>query len=102
MYDRVKEYEEQWFGTEVMPSIRKLITNSLINITNGGTVGITPNERRLVGEEFLKGLKASWEDHQTVMNMTTDVLMYMDRVYCGDNRKDSVGSFALFFFLFLT
>lgn len=90
LYDRVKEYEEQWFAAEVMPSIRKLITSNLINITMGGVAGITPNERRLTGEEFLKGLKASWEDHQTVMNMTTDVLMYMDRVYCSDNRKASI------------
>ncbi|KAH8603001.1 putative Cullin-3-B [Bisporella sp. PMI_857] len=90
LYDRVKEYEEQWFGTQVMPSIRKLITSNLINITIGGMDGITPNERRLTGEEFLKGMKASWQDHQTVMNMTTDVLMYMDRVYCTDNRKPSI------------
>jgi cullin 3 len=44
----------------------------------------------MTGEEFLKGLKASWEDHITTMNMTTDVLMYMDRVYCSDNRKASI------------
>ena len=73
-----------------MPSIRKLITKNLINISLNGTVGTTANERRITGEEFLKGLKASWEDHICVMNMTTDVLMYMDRVYCTDNRKPSI------------
>ena len=70
LYDRVKEYEEQWFGGQVMPAIRNLITNNLVNITLGGTSGTTANERRITGEEFLKGLKASWEDHNTVMNMT--------------------------------
>lgn len=90
LYDRVKEYEEQWFGGQVMPTIRALITNNLVNITLRGVAGTTANERRLTGEEFLKGLKSSWEDHNTVMNMTTDVLMYMDRVYCGDSRKASI------------
>ncbi|KIN04667.1 hypothetical protein OIDMADRAFT_142515 [Oidiodendron maius Zn] len=95
LYDRVKEYEEQWFGSQVMPAIRKLITNNLVNITLGGVSGATANERRLTGEEFLNGLKASWEDHNTVMNMTTDVLMYMDRVYCTDNRKPSIFTTAM-------
>ncbi|KAG0650688.1 Cullin-3 [Hyphodiscus hymeniophilus] len=90
LYDRVKEFEEQWFGSQVMPTIRKLITSNLVNITIGGVSGTTANERRVTGEEFLKGLKASWEDHNTVMNMTTDVLMYMDRVYCQDFRKASI------------
>ncbi|CAG8956777.1 hypothetical protein HYFRA_00011166 [Hymenoscyphus fraxineus] len=95
LYDRVKEFEEQWFGAQVMPTIRKLITNNLVNITVGGLSGTTANERRLTGEEFMKGLKASWEDHITVMNMTTDVLMYMDRVYCADNRKASIFTTAM-------
>ncbi|TAQ84976.1 hypothetical protein B7494_g6688 [Chlorociboria aeruginascens] len=95
LYDRVREFEEQWFGTTVMPGIRKLITNNLLNISLGGLSGSTGNERRLTGEEFLKGLKVSWEDHNTCMNMTTDVLMYMDRVYCGDHQKASIFTAAM-------
>ena len=95
LYDRVKEYEEQWFGSQVMPRIRKLITNNLVNITLGGVSGTTANERRFTGEAFLMGLKASWEDHNTIMNMTTDVLMYMDRVYCPENRKPSIFTTAM-------
>ncbi|EHL02688.1 putative Cullin-3-B [Glarea lozoyensis 74030] len=90
LYEHVKEFEEQWFASQVMPVIRKLITNNLINITQGGIASATANERRLTGEEFLKGLKLSWQDHVTVMNMTTDVLMCMDRIYCHDNRKASI------------
>jgi cullin 3 len=90
LYERVKGYEEQWFGAQVMPKIRKLITSNLVNIALGGISGTTANERRVTGEEFLKGLKASWEDHNIVMNMTTDVLMYMDRVYCQDFRRASI------------
>ncbi|RDL34783.1 Cullin-domain-containing protein [Venustampulla echinocandica] len=96
LYDRVKDFEKQWFASKVMPAIHKLITTNLLNITLGGVTGTTTaNERRLTGEEFLKGLKASWEDHITVMNMTTDILMYMDRVYCSDNRKASIFTTAM-------
>ncbi|KAL2060179.1 hypothetical protein VTL71DRAFT_9574 [Oculimacula yallundae] len=90
LYERVKEFEEQWFGGEVMPNIQKLITPNLLNISRNGVSGVTANERRMTGEDFMRGLKAAWEDHITTMNMTTDVLMYMDRVYCTDNRKPSI------------
>lgn len=90
LYDRVKEFEEQWFSSEVMPQIRVLITKNLIDIALGGVTGATANERRLTGERFLKGLKDSWEDHNQCMNMTTDVLMYMDRAYCKDNHKPTI------------
>jgi cullin 3 len=95
LYERVKEFEEQWFASQVMPTIRKLITSNLINITKGGIASITANERRLTGEAFLKGLHASWSDHIMTMNMTTDVLMYMDRVYCADYRKASIFTTAM-------
>ncbi|TVY27906.1 Cullin-3-B [Lachnellula hyalina] len=90
LYDKVKEFEEQWFGQEVMTAIGSLITPNLVKITLGVVAGTTANERRLLGEIFLTGLRSSWQDHITVMNMTTDVLMYMDRVYCADNRKASI------------
>lgn len=78
-----------------MPSIRTLITANLVNITSGGVSGVTANERRVTGEAFLRGLIAAWSDHITTMNMTTDVLMYMDRVYCQDNRKASIFTTAM-------
>jgi cullin 3 len=49
----------------------------------------------MTGERFLKGLKEAWEDHKLCMNMTTDVLMYMDRVYCADTRKTSIFTTAM-------
>lgn len=78
-----------------MPVINRLITANLINITLAGVGGITANERRLTGEAFLEGLKVSWEDHNNIMNMTTDILMYMDRIYCTDNRKPSIFTTAM-------
>lgn len=95
LYDLVKEYEEQWFAGNVMPSINKLITTNLINITLSGVASSTANERRVTGEAFLNGLKATWEDHINVMSMTTDILMYMDRIYCTDNRKASIFTTAM-------
>jgi cullin 3 len=90
LYERVKEFEEQWFATEVMPGIQKLITPNLVGVALGNIHGTTANEKRTTGEKFMKGLKDSWEDHILCMNMTTDILMYMDKVYCGDNRKASI------------
>jgi cullin 3 len=95
LYDRVREFEEQWFGSEVMPKIRLLVTKNLVGVALGGMPGTTANEKRITGEKFLKGLKDSWEDHILCMNMTTDVLMYMDRVYCQDNRKPSIFTTAM-------
>lgn len=95
MYERVKEFEEQWFAAEVMPGIRALVTQNLVSITLGNVPGTTANEKRITGEKFMKGLKESWADHILCMNMTTDILMYMDRVYCGDNRKASIFTTAM-------
>ena len=92
LYDCVREFEEQWFGSEVMPKIRLLITKNLVGVALGGMPGTTANEKRITGERFLKGLKDSWEDHILCMNMTTDVLMYMDR---QDNRKPSIFTTAM-------
>jgi cullin 3 len=95
LYDKVKEFEEQWFASQVMPKIQTLITRNLTSITLGAGPGATVNERRLTGEKFLKGLKASWEDHNTCMSMTADILMYMDRVYCSENKIPSIFTTAM-------
>ncbi|RKF72091.1 Cullin-3 [Golovinomyces cichoracearum] len=95
LYDRVRKYEQEWLISSIMPRISALVTKKLVNFTLGSVSGVTANERRLVGEEFLKGIKASWEDHIMTMNMTTDVLMYMDRVYCADNNKASIFTSAM-------
>lgn len=81
LYDRVKEFEEQWFADHVIPKIEVLVTKSLINVgvDKGGATSV--NERRQTGEKFLKGLRDTWEDHNTSMNMTADILMYLDRGY---------------------
>ncbi|KAH7162881.1 Cullin [Dactylonectria estremocensis] len=81
LYDRVKEFEEQWFAEHVIPKIATLVTRSLINIGVDRTSATSINERRQTGEKFLKGLRDTWEDHNMSMNMTADILMYLDRGY---------------------
>ncbi|KAL7901283.1 Cullin [Trichoderma sp. SZMC 28014] len=81
LYDKVKEFEEQWFAEHVIPKIEVLVTKSLINIGMDISSSTSVNERRQTGEKFLKGLRDTWEDHNMSMNMTADILMYLDRGY---------------------
>ncbi|THD19632.1 putative e3 ubiquitin ligase cullin 2 component [Fasciola hepatica] len=43
-----------------------------------------------LNNKFLTYLNACWKDHQTAMVMIRDILMYMDRVYVGQQKLDSV------------
>ncbi|KAL8697693.1 MAG: hypothetical protein Q9201_006995 [Fulgogasparrea decipioides] len=88
LYNKVKEFEQNWLALEVRPQILGNLPPSLLAAYNGSQ--LTVNERRVAGEKLLRSLKSAWEDHNLCMNMTTDVLMYMDRVYCSDNRKPSI------------
>ncbi|KAF4594550.1 SCF ubiquitin ligase subunit CulC [Ophiocordyceps camponoti-floridani] len=80
LYERVKQFEEQWFTTHVIPKIEILVTKNLINIGVGKS-SCSVNERRRAGEKFLLGVRDTWQDHNMSMNMTADILMYMDRGY---------------------
>ncbi|KAL8727762.1 MAG: hypothetical protein Q9166_005817 [cf. Caloplaca sp. 2 TL-2023] len=88
LYNRVKEFEQDWLAHEVRPQILDELSPSLLAAYNGAQLSV--NEKRVAGEKLLRSLKSAWEDHNLCMNMTTDVLMYMDRVYCSDNRKPSI------------
>ncbi|KAL8999217.1 MAG: hypothetical protein Q9169_001882 [Polycauliona sp. 2 TL-2023] len=88
LYNNVKQFEQDWLAHEVRPQILDDLPLSLLAAYNGAH--LTVNERRVAGEKLLRSLKLAWEDHNLCMNMTTDVLMYMDRVYCSDNRKPSI------------
>lgn len=86
------EFEEHWFRQHVMPPIEALLTKSLVSITLVSLPGAnsSTNERRQLGEKFLKGIRESWEDHNTSMNMIADILMYLDRAYTSDNARPSL------------
>lgn len=90
LYDKVAQFEEHWLGDGVRPRIVNLLTAPLQLTDDLGRSLATTSERRVAGERFLASLKLAWEDHQVCMGMLTDVLMYMDRVYCTDNRQPSI------------
>ncbi|KAK6393040.1 hypothetical protein LTR65_002731 [Meristemomyces frigidus] len=89
LYNKVAQFEENWLGNNVRTGIVKHLTAPLMLDGTGRTLN-TQAERREAGEKFLKSLKGAWEDHQVCMGMLTDVLMYMDRVYCTDHRQPSI------------
>ncbi|PFH60628.1 hypothetical protein XA68_10639 [Ophiocordyceps unilateralis] len=80
LYERVKQFEEQWFTSHVIPKIEVLVTKNLISIGVDKS-SCSVNERRRTGEKFLLGVRDTWQDHNMSMNMTADILMYMDRGY---------------------
>ncbi|KAH8180040.1 cullin family protein [Sarocladium implicatum] len=81
LYNNVKSFEEQWFAEHVIPKIEALVSRNLISIGVDQTAATSVNERRQTGEKFLKGVRDQWEDHNMSMNMTADILMYLDRGY---------------------
>ncbi|GAB7341224.1 hypothetical protein MBLNU457_7507t1 [Dothideomycetes sp. NU457] len=94
LYSRVANFERDWLGGEVKSQIQKYLTGDLLNDAIPGST----TQRRVSEERFLKELRHSWEDHQVSMSMLTDVLMYMDRVYCADTRQPSIFAKAMSLF----
>ena len=79
LYFRVKEFEELWLTTEVLPRVLEELSTTLLVGNAGVSSTTTPNEKRAAGEKMLVALKRAWEDHNLCMNMTSDILMYMVR-----------------------
>ncbi|KAK6340567.1 Cullin-3 [Orbilia brochopaga] len=52
-------------------------------------IGASALERRENGNRFLAAVKQAWEDHQLCLGMITDILMYLDRTFCHENKKPS-------------
>ena len=65
------------------------------------------NHLRLVGEKvaqatdsnLLQEINNAWEKHTTTMVMIRDILMYMDRTYVVQQKKDDVYTLGLKIFL---
>lgn len=79
LFDKVGAFEERWFGEKVVPPIFDLMNTHLINHVLGDMPGTTDNERRELGEKFLKGMRDSWEQHMSAVAMISDIMMYLDR-----------------------
>ncbi|KAF2102110.1 cullin-3 [Rhizodiscina lignyota] len=98
LYDKVKAFESTWLREKIRPQILGKLSPSLQSAPQDGVgagAAATTNERREAGEKFLREVKDSWQNHVVCMNMLADVLMYMDRVYCTDNRKPNIYATAM-------
>ncbi|KAF1356485.1 Cullin [Delphinella strobiligena] len=100
LYRKVAEFERDWLGQQVRSSIYNLLAGTLLLKDTTQNVGGAASalERREAGMHLLEGLKEAWIDHQVAMAMLTDVLMYMDRVYCADTRQPSIFAKAMSLF----
>lgn len=73
-----------------MPQIADLISNNLVNIALIQQPSSSANERRQLGENFLRGIRDSWENHNMSMNMIADILMYLDRAFTTATKNPSI------------
>ncbi len=90
LYEKVKEFEEEWFRVHVLPPITELVSGNLVSIALLQMQGASAHERRQTGERFLRGIRSTWEDHNTSMNMVADILMYLERTYTAESRQPSI------------
>jgi cullin 3 len=100
LYKKVADFETHWLSTAVRLDIARTLQANILADNSDSSIdaSATAPERREAGTRFLAALKSSWQDHQTSMSMLTDVLMYMDRVYCADTRQPSIFSKAMSLF----
>lgn len=89
LYEKVGEFEQKWFRDEVIPPIFGLVSEKLVSLALGAMPGTSSNERREMGEQFLKGMRDSWERHVSAMSMITDIMMYLDRGQVAHTDHDS-------------
>jgi cullin 3 len=100
LYKKVADFETNWLSTAVRVDIARTLHANILADDSDSSIdaSATAPERREAGTRFLAALKSAWQDHQTSMSMLTDVLMYMDRVYCADTRQPSIFSKAMSLF----
>jgi cullin 3 len=97
----VADFERAWLSTNVRSTITAALKGTIIlndSLSSSADHSTTAPERREAGATFLRALRDKWQEHQTAMSMLTDVLMYMDRVYCADTRQPSIFSKAMSLF----
>ena len=87
LYSSVRELVAEHLQLVAVRDVRPLVPS--IMVTGSAVIGSAASEKREGGKKFLEQLKAVWEDHQLCMSMITDVLMYMNRIYCSDHKLPS-------------
>ncbi|KAF7502454.1 hypothetical protein GJ744_005800 [Endocarpon pusillum] len=98
LYNRVSGLEQELLRENVRNRVVQMVTSPLILGASGEQVGGQAHQRRADGERFLGVLKNAYKDHDICMKMITDVLMYMERTYCQDERHPSIYAMAMALF----
>ena len=77
LYQKVKAFERDWLTQHILPKVVEKV--SIPVLIQESTNGVKPTaiEVREAGNTLLNALKEAWRDHNTCMNMITDILMYM-------------------------
>ncbi|KAJ5908852.1 hypothetical protein N7495_001534 [Penicillium taxi] len=98
LYENVKQLQKDWLINNVQKRIIGSIQPSIVSIKGYTDLEGQLNDLRLAGDKFLAVLKNAWENHQVSMGMTTDVLMYMDRIIATEKSKPQVYSLSMMLF----
>ncbi|KAA8909466.1 Cullin [Sphaerosporella brunnea] len=85
LYKKVKELVSEHLQYVADRDVKPLVPSAVIT-GSSNLFGSAAIEKRIGGSKFLEQLQAVWEDHQLCMSMITDVLMYMNRIYCADHK----------------
>ena len=85
LYAKVKQFEHDWLSRNVRAQVQEALSPALLSQADASITGQSLNERRVLGERFLKTVKDVWHDHQVCMAMLADVLMYL---VSEPDRKD--------------
>ncbi|KAK0667345.1 Cullin [Cercophora samala] len=89
LFNKVKEFETEWFHKHIIPGVDELVRNNLPSIALIQMTTSSSHERREAGERLLRGIRKIWEDHNTSMNLIADMLMYLERS-CAETKQASV------------
>lgn len=77
LYVKVLQFENDWLATTIRAQVHAALSQTLLSAVDTDAAGPSVNERRDLGERFLKAVKDVWQDHQVCMAMLSDVLMYL-------------------------
>ncbi|KAK7202616.1 Cullin [Myxozyma melibiosi] len=89
LYNAFKSFVAQHLRDMVANELAPLASNTANSLSADGlgstvAVPLATADQREAGIRFLKAVKVQWDDHCLCMRMISDILMYMDRVYCKE------------------
>lgn len=84
LYKNLEAFERVWLSEQVGVKLLASLTVAIYGTSDdtGAMSSATVNEMRTTGERFMRGIKESFEHHQVVMRMASDVFMYLVGVRC--------------------